>query len=90
MDRPKYGIIKIPNDVNAHGQTAQFETDAPFGIIDILSNPHDDVHHEEKIGVQQTNVVENVGSSLSKTQKDDQEIQSPKHLHDPNGTVILL
>lgn len=40
--------------------------------------------------MQETNIVQDVGRSLRQTEKDDQKVESPQHLQDPNNSIIRL
>mmetsp|Transcript_9511 Transcript_9511/g.23677 ORF Transcript_9511/g.23677 Transcript_9511/m.23677 type:complete len:200 (-) Transcript_9511:515-1114(-) len=90
MDQLEKPEVTVPNQENEHTEDSKLDSDPPFGVILFVFEPHDDVHHEKIIRVQEADVVENKGCSLGQAQEENQKVQSPEHLQDSNDAIIGL
>lgn len=89
VHQSKYPNITIPQKINDQCKHSQFGTDEPFGIILFFPDKHDSIHHKEEVGVQRTDVVEDVRITMCQTQEEDEEVESPQHLKDAREGVVI-
>mmetsp|Transcript_12441 Transcript_12441/g.29155 ORF Transcript_12441/g.29155 Transcript_12441/m.29155 type:complete len:473 (+) Transcript_12441:2126-3544(+) len=90
MDQLEKSQVAVPYQINDGTQHRELGADPPLSIVHLVPDPHDSIDHEKVVGVQETNVVENKGGSLRQAQKEDQEIETPQHLQDPDDSVVGL
>ena len=85
----EYPRVAIPQCKYNQCQHPQLDTNPPFGIILLFSDGHDGIDHEKVVGVQWTDVVEEVGIAMSETEEEDEEVEPPKHLEESGKGVVV-
>mmetsp|Transcript_16077 Transcript_16077/g.29244 ORF Transcript_16077/g.29244 Transcript_16077/m.29244 type:complete len:295 (-) Transcript_16077:516-1400(-) len=86
----EHSSVKIPEAENENANGKELQAKAILAVVDIFKSSHRHVYHDEEVCVEWADIVENVSRSLAETQKDDEKIQPPKHLHDTNGRIVRL
>ena len=76
MEEFEEAEITVPYQENKQAQSCQFDANPPLGMILLISDSHGHIHHQEIVGMQKTNVVENVGRPLGQTQEKNQKVQT--------------
>ena len=61
VHRREEARVAVPQQKDEQRERSQLDADPPSGVIVLLADVHDRVHHDEEVGVQRTNVVKDVG-----------------------------
>ena len=81
---------QVPHAEDEHSENCQLVTHAPLSVVQLRLETHARIHNQKETRVQRANVVQNVGVPEGETEKDDEKVEAPHHLHQANRPEVAL